>query len=475
MLFFAGQIAEFLKGSSRSSLISTLLKRLLAKLSLLLSALIVPLLLLVSFLILTTLIFQWSAPHPWDLLAVSLFLYILLSATIAPNSYSLHQFYRDRLSQAFLFHPIDKKRKDKKGDYFELLGDTKLSALQPEYSPYLIINTALNLQGSKSANMRGRGAASFIFTPQYVGSDITSYLPVSDPQNGKKRGIEPCHDHLNLGTAMAISGAAVSSNMGSSSIKLLTPTLTLLNLRLGYWFPNPLKIFKSGCHHNRSFLEKLKYYWHTRNREYMLWEMLGMIDEQAEQVYLTDGGHFENLGLYELIKRGCKFIIVLDGEADPDYSFSSLLRAERYARIDLGARIRVPWQDIATASLQVKKELSSGTLPISMHGPHCAAGTILYADGSCGTILYVKSSMSGDERDYIMDYKRRYPDFPQETTGDQFFSEEQFEAYRWLGFHTMSRALDGQDEIAFDKNNIMGWKTIDDVRERIKKDLCTYR
>ena len=172
-------------------------------------------------------------------------------------------------------------------------------------------------------------------------------------------------------------------------------------------------------------------------------EVTSNLDERSSNVYLTDGGHIENLGVYPLLLRGCRLIIAIDAEADPEYSFSSLTKMERYARIDLGIRIDLPWRDIAAASRKVDKTLASEPFDTGLatnKGPHVAVGRIYYADGANGVLVYVKASMSGDERDYILDYKRRFAAFPHETTGDQFFTEEQLEAYRALGFHVLSRA-----------------------------------
>ena len=91
-----------------------------------------------------------------------------------------------------------------------------------------------------------------------------------------------------------------------------------------------------------------------------------------------------------------------------------------------------------------------------MHGPHCALGPILYEDGSPGIILYFKSSLSGDEKDYLLDYKKRNRDFPHETTGDQFFTEEQFEAYRALGYHVVEGYFSGVDEVSY-LTGTYGW------------------
>jgi len=110
----------------------------------------------------------------------------------------------------------------------------------------------------------------------------------------------------------------------------------------------------------------------------------------------------------------------------------------------------LPWQAIAAGSKAVDAAIADDATPVAKAGPHAALGVIEYAEGVIGTLLYLKASLSGDENDYIMDYKRRNLAFPHEPTGDQFFTEEQFEAYRALGYHAMSGALlGGTDQIAF--------------------------
>src|SRR5262249_42521090 len=152
------------------------------------------------------------------------------------------------------------------------------------------------------------------------------------------------------------------------------------------------------------------------------------------------GGHIENLGIYELLRRRCQLIVAIDAEADPEMSFGSLVTLQRYARIDLGIIINLPWAEIRNGTRSASAEIAkSGGLPphAAPHGPHCAVGEILYPHGGKGILIYVKSSLSGDENDYIVDYKRRFPRYPHETTADQLFSEEQFEVYRALGFHAV--------------------------------------
>lgn len=394
---------------------------------------------------------------------------ILLATLPTLNANSLHRLYRDRLSKAFIFFettpsswaPLkamllklpfvskvvdffaqaaarrtggDKSAGAPDGGEIKPLDQFKLTQLQARFGPYLIVNAALNIQGSKYVNQRGRNADFFMFSRNYTGSEATKYVSTH-----RMQGLS---EDLNLATVMAVSGAAASSNMGSNTIRPLTPTLTLLNIRLGYWLRNPRS---AGKLINRALASVLEW-----ANFYVFKEMFGLLTERTHNIYLTDGGHIDNLGIYQLLKRRCKLIIAVDAEADPQMNFESFVKLQRYARIDLGTRIELPWQDIRTATIDTGKKIADKdpTVPsYARNGPHCAIGIIEYSDSEYGYLLYIKSSLSGDENDYITDYKRRYPMFPHETTGDQLFSEEQFEVYRALGFHTAHSAFTDSDKI----------------------------
>ncbi len=352
---------------------------------------------------------------------------------LRPNANSLHGLYRDRLSKAFLFDasaPVDKNGDLPDLDQIRLSGLVNPAGAPGTLAgPYHLINAALNVQGSKQVNKRGRNADFFIFSPLSCGSEATKYQPTEI--------VETAARDLDLAAAMAISAAAASSNMGSKSIRLLTPTLAILNVRLGFWMANPKKLSASGAHRAQMQQSNL----------FLFKEMFSRLDENQNSIYLTDGGHIENLGIYELLKRRCKVIIAVDAEADSGYSFSSLITLQRYARIDLGIRIELPWADIAAAAQTAPRQggLAGVNLP---KGPHAALGTISYGAGDTGHLIYIKASVTGDENDYVLDYANRYKTFPHETTGDQFFSEEQFEAYRALGFHAGRGVFQKRDVIA---------------------------
>lgn len=396
------------------------------------------------------------------------FILFLISALVAlslnPNRTSLYGLYKDRLSKAFLFDP-DGARRDEYGDLRSF--DPKLHKIDTNLCPYPIVNAALNIEGSQYGNKRGRNADFFIFTPEYTGSDATGYvgtkrikkdpktlLPGMDAQRTSQEKMDARRTSqekkeegtaLDLGTAMTISAAAVSSNMGSLTIKPLAFTLAFFNLRLGYWLENPrLRRNEQPKMRPRDWLKAQLFRLHSI---VLFSEMFSLIDENSPKIYLTDGGHIENLGVYSLLERRCKVIIAVDAEADPEMSFHSFLKLERYARIDLGVIIDLPWQSIRDQSLELDKaadKAKKGYFAIpALPGPHCAACEIRYGPDNKenGILLYVKASLSGDEADYLLDYKRRYRAFPHETTGDQFFSEEQLEVYRALGFHIMRGLL----------------------------------
>jgi len=380
---------------------------------------------------------------------------LMLTINFSENANGLHRLYRERLSVAFRL-----------GADLERSRPLPLADLNEEKAPYLLINTTLNARqrtifqldqkrnvqpGASAAGIvdtkktgrnprrpdpakRGRNAEFFLFSRNFVGSDLTGYVPTSSlPDKPQK---------FDLATAVAISGAAVSSSMGRVQIGLLRPTLALLNLRLGYWMLNP-RFIETQPHQNMQGGLGLKYRrWYDFFRAYLVAESFGLLSGDAAKVYLTDGGHIDNIGLYQLLKRKCRVIIVADAEADPAMTFGALVDAERFARIDLGVRIDIKWQPVRVAALSRNASREQYIPEASpAHDCHFAIGEIDYGAGEKGVLLYIKATATGDEPDYVLDYERRFPAFPHETTGDQFFSEEQMEAYRALGFHAAWRAL----------------------------------
>jgi hypothetical protein len=165
-------------------------------------------------------------------------------------------------------------------------------------------------------------------------------------------------------------------------------------------------------------------------------ELLGLTTDRNPFVYLSDGGHYENLGLWEMVSRRCRFVIVSDAGCDPNYTFDDLGNAVRRIRLDLGIPIQFPRLEHLTRAGQ-------GTT-----NQHAAIGTIRYSvvdgpDAPDGTILYIKATLSGDEPVDVRNFATANPAFPHDSTGNQFFDEARFESYRILGFHSVLSVTGG--------------------------------
>jgi hypothetical protein len=213
--------------------------------------------------------------------------------------------------------------------------------------------------------------------------------------------------------------------MGYHSSPFVTFIMTLLNVRLGAWLGNPGQAGDHTFHlgYPESSVQPI------------IDEALGLTDDKSPYVYLSDGGHFENLGLYEMVLRRCHFIVISDAGQDPECSFADLGESVRKIRIDFGIPIDFDQMDIYPRS-QVNTAKKRGC--------NCAIGRIGYSavDGATapdGIIIYIKPACYGDEPRDIYEYFKRSETFPHESTADQFFSESQFESYRMLGAYTMEK------------------------------------
>jgi hypothetical protein len=268
-----------------------------------------------------------------------------------------------------------------------------------------LINATLNTPASLEPDLRGRDSDFFLFSKHWCGSPLVDYH--------KTKKWETMDGHLDLATAVAISGAAAAPQMGMTSIRGARFWMTLLNIRLNYWLRRPARHAAA----NRVIqLLGGPGGWH------LIKEITGNVDHKGRYLNISDGGHLENLAIYELLRRRCKFIIALDGEQDPTISCSGLLKLIRFAWIDFGTRITIDLSE-----LRPNADGFSRT--------HFALGRIDYCDGSVGFLLYVKSSLTSNEPNYVLEYRKRFCEFPHQSTMDQLFEEDQFEAYRALGYH----------------------------------------
>ncbi|EJL35383.1 patatin-like phospholipase family protein [Novosphingobium sp. AP12] len=312
---------------------------------------------------------------------------------------------------------------------------------------------------------------------------------------------------LPLSVWTAISGAAFSTGIGQHGSLGLSLLAGIANLRLGYWWDSGLKsgllrgpIFPMQWHlfeeltgrfGGTNSLKKrrvgLRRQWQEqcsrwsgyrklwtgmRTTQPSWWRRVTNLFRHRRQVidrwkrwkyeyeasdtrrwHLSDGGHFENLGVYELVRRRVDFIIASDCGADPRYQMSDLTRMMRMIRTDLGANLRFFDEDKLSSIFGKKSALRHCFTPISgmigkpwdretsAFGPYAALGEITYDDDPSkrSTFLLIKPRLAGCEYPDVLAFARKHGDYPQQTTADQFFNEEQWDAYYRLGHHIGER------------------------------------
>jgi Patatin-like phospholipase len=339
----------------------------------------------------------------------SILIAILASWLIGVNRFSMHALYRDRIIRGYLA-ASNEKREPNPFTGFDPNDNIPISSLLKR--PMHMVNMCLNLASGDDLAWQERKAESFTASPLHCGSLNLGYRPSTE--YGGPQGMK-------LGTAVGISGAAASPNMGYHSSPALALILTFFNVRLGWWLGNPTDDITYKLDNPLSSLKPL------------LAEALGMSDKKHSYIYLSDGGHFENLGLYEMVLRRCRHIVVSDAGSDEKFIFDDLGMAIRKIYIDFGIRVVIDRMGLFPRSLQ-KSERDNPK--------YCATGSILYSevdkgkDGKVindGLFVYFKPVFYGNEPQDIYNYGTMNEAFPHQSTGDQFFSESQLESYRGLG------------------------------------------
>jgi len=353
------------------------------------------------------------------LTGITLLFGILMGFFINANTFSLHAIYRNRLIRAYLAASCRAgARKPNLFTGFDPEDNFELHKLSPE-RPLHVLNGALNLVKGEELAWQERKAESFTMSRLHCGSWHVGYRPSTEYGKG-----------ITLGTALAISGAAANPNMGYHSSPVVGFLMTLFNVRLGWWLGNP---GSSGAKT-----------WHRSGPHYsvgpLFSEAMGNTTDRYKYVNLSDGGHFENLGLYEMVLRRCHYVVVSDAGEDPECSFADLGEAIRKIRIDLGIPIEFDRMSIYPRG-QIDALKRAG-----QKGYTCAIGRIGYSEldrdangkkAPDGILIYIKPACYGEEPRDIYEYFKRSETFPHESTADQFFSESQFESYRMLGLYTM--------------------------------------
>jgi len=396
-----------------------------------------------------------DAGSVWQMLVITFSLTLLLSLFANVNRYSLHAIYKEGLVRTFLgasrrgprnpnvrapedVEPCEEPQfRTRRPDPVTNIDDEDNPALAWLRSrpgrelPILLLNAAVN--GSSPTDVEGRVPRQwpFTFSQHFSGSpaDGIGYAPTADFFS------RDVGNGLSLGAAMAVSGAAMSPTSGRTTHALKAFVLGILNARLGIWIGNPSH--PPAVRRHNPPLAGLT----------VLSELLGLRARFKSWIHLSDGGHFENLGVYELLRRGCRRIVVVDASCDPDRNFADLANAIRRARIDLGIQVyRVGDWEIFGPDGRPKRR----TLDPAVGGTAAPADAtvvsgkerawtwfeINYGSGlPRGRLLYIKPSVYKEQvlPVEVLHYWRESPSFPHESTADQFFTEQQMEAYRSLG------------------------------------------
>ncbi len=380
-------------------------------------------------------------------------LWVLLTAgnEQMANTSSLHSFYRARLTRAYLAVGNPQRGLDgstaPRADVTEVVegDDTRLASYHPETQggPIHLVNTCLN---------QTRDDLSGLYNADRKGTAVTATWRGLEVGPGQFIPARADEDLGSLGRWVAVSGAAASPGAGSYTSRGLALLVYFLGVRLGFWLRAPRE------HVRLRWLSA--WAWRFMPKPLMLASEASATFYGVERPwwYLSDGGHFENTGVYALLKRELDFILLSDASCDKDYAFGDIENLVRKARIDFGAEIDFYTREEAAALFSLAGADLTVLSPEDMDDNHSSRGVLLAriryreragpprADGSPttlrpeGTLLVVKPNLH-DELDVdLLAYARQHPDFPHESTGDQSFDEAQWESYHRLG-EDFGRAL----------------------------------
>lgn len=419
--------------------------------------------------------------------AAVLVLFLVLYLFVDLTTWSLHPFYKRRLASVFALRRVRRDALDEEEEKrVEALaegepGSEKGIAIERDYEkPVPMSETALTEEGTEcewptllvcaAANVSdsgatppGRRVTSFTFSAYSVGGPLVgavgmkeledSFQPAArppDPVRFRERVARRLEKwvqgsrgrrarDLTLPAAMAMSGAAISPSMGKMTKRPLTFLMALANVRLGVWVPSPRRVgdLERGSW-QRSFYSRPRPW-------YLLCELFGINRVGARYLYITDGGHYENLGLVELLRRGCTNVYCLDasGVGEGKGEFEALGDAIALARSELGVEI-----ELDEAIGADPDELVPGEEGVAERD--VVVGRIVYPAEPgekplTGKLVYVRNTMTAKAPWDVRAYQKADPRFPNNPTIDQLYTDQKFEAYRVLGALAGANAVEAME------------------------------
>ena len=236
---------------------------------------------------------------------------------------------------------------------------------------------------------------------------------------------------ISLGTAMIISGAGADGDRGRHATPLVGLVQSLLAARQGLWLGNPRSDTASRKGRSRfAFMPSVE-------------EIFGR--GPGAYLHVSSGARFDPLGLYEMIRRRCKFIVISDAGYDPDCTLEDLGNAVRKIWIDFGVVIK-----LASTGLRARQRPGPST--------YCARGHIIYpeAPDRPGILIYLKPSLDGTEPPDVRSHAAGHPLFPHERVSSWRFGEAESQSYRALGKHIVDRVCGREHlgEVALEREEL---------------------
>ena len=379
-------------------------------------------------------------------LVLGLIAYLIGNVDSLLNRSSFAAFYSGRLRSAYL-GATNKRRhsNDVPLDQDDPNDEITLGAYYGcALAPIHLINVTINETTSRSSRViqRDRKGKSMTIAP-------SGYLyPPRSPAEPVAILRRKDAEDLPLSSWMAISGAAFTTGAGHHTSLGTSMLATLANMRLGYWWMRGQEASSWPLRGPRRLVQA-----------YLLRELRASYEGTGgRRWYLSDGGHYENTGAYELIRRRIPFIIASDNGADPFYEFGDLVNLMRKVRIDFGTEIEFldepelesvfgesPLRDVFGSLDEIRKSGKQATRaegdPTTRQpkaGPYATLARIRYpelggAAASTGTLLLIKPRITGRELPDLIQYRDMNAAFPQQPTTNQLFDEAQWESYYLLG------------------------------------------
>jgi hypothetical protein len=367
-----------------------------------------------------------------------------LALILDQTALSLHPFYRRQLARAFAVRRVERDGVHVAEPY----PDEELTLLstygEPPVTgfPAVAFAATANITG-QDRDPPGRPAVPFMLAHDYIGGPATGWVRTDFLQAlvGKRLQAD-----LTVEAAMAISGAAFASAMGSQT-RFYEVFLAIANARLGAWLPNPYFVALKCADLENWTIPGLPA---RRRLSYFAREIFAIHPSTGRMLLCTDGGHYDNLGLVELLRRRCRSIFCIDASGDSQPLGDALAGAITLAREELGVDITLTsealelipggWQQLEPAGSLTdlnaplsKGEIIVGDITYPAVPRRSRRGGPAYYEQTSGTIVFAQAVLTPDMPYELLDFPQGDPGFPHDSTGDQWFNAGQFDSYQRLG------------------------------------------